>query len=137
MAGICDLFKAFDQDGNGQLDFREMFIGLALLLSTSREQRLECAFKMMDSNDSGNISRTEVQWFLRDIAPRSVSAREVVDLADRVMREVDTNRSGLITYSEFMRWPGKDAVLNWLDAYHDRVLALYGGSAAASAPAGS
>ena len=42
------LFEAFDQDGNGQLDFREMFIGMALLLSSSRDERLECAFSMMD-----------------------------------------------------------------------------------------
>ena len=34
------LFAAFDQDGNGELDFRELFLGMSLLLGDSREQRL-------------------------------------------------------------------------------------------------
>ena len=55
------LFEAFDQDGNRQLDFREMFIGMSLLLSGSREERLESAFMMMDSNGSGRVSRDEME----------------------------------------------------------------------------
>ena len=47
-------------------------------------------------------------------------------MASRVMCEADTNHSGLITYSEFMRWPGKHAVLEWIDAYHERVLSVFG-----------
>ena len=55
------LFDAFDRDGNRQLDFREMFIGMSLLLSGSREERLESAFMMMDSNGSGRVSRDEME----------------------------------------------------------------------------
>ena len=122
------LFAAFDTDNSGTLDFKEMFIGLSLLLSSSREQRLECAFLMMDDNGSGRVSQREVEVFLKAIAPRSVGAAEIRALSTQIMREVDTDRSGLITYREFMMWPGKTAVLSWLDAYHERVLSRYGQS---------
>ena len=62
------LFEAFDQDGSGHLDFRECFIGLSLLLSSSQEERLECAFFMIDQNGTGRISREE-RW--REGMPRS------------------------------------------------------------------
>jgi len=116
------LFDAFDQDGSGTLDFRETFVGLSLLLSGSMETRMECAFAMMDDNGSGRVSRMEVEVFLQSIAPRSVSRFEITTLASTIMREADTNRSGLITFQEFIMWPGKQAVLDWIDAYHSRIL---------------
>ena len=120
------LFNAFDQDGSGHLDFREMFIGMSLLLASSREERMECAFAMMDNNGSGRVSRDEVEVFLRTIAPHSVTKYELESLAVQVMRECDTNRSGLVTFREFMVWPGKQAVLDWIDDYYKRVLARFG-----------
>ena len=36
------------------------------------------------------------------------------------------NNSGLITLQEFFAWPGKVAVLEWIDAYHTRILSRYG-----------
>ena len=38
------------------------------------------------------------------------------------MNEADVNRSGLVTFPEFMAWPGKQHILNSIDAYHTRVL---------------
>ena len=122
------LFEAFDQDGNGQLDFKELFIGMALLLSATKRERLECAFMMMDANGSGRVSRDEVTKFLWFIAPRPVSEYEVVSLASRVMNEADVNRSGLVTFPEFMAWPGKEHILNSIDAYHTRVLERFNGA---------
>jgi len=120
------LFGCFDQDGSGMLDFREAFIGLSLLCSGNREERLECAFMMIDENGSGRVSKEEIEVFLRSIAPRSVSRYEIDSLTATIMREVDTDRSGLITFREFILWPGKQAILDWIDAYHSRVLSRWG-----------
>ena len=119
------LFDAFDRDGNRQLDFREMFIGMSLLLSGSREERLESAFMMMDSNGSGRVSQDELQPFLQNIAPSYVAKHEIADLSTQIMREADTNRSGLIDFREFLRWPGKHAVLTWIDQYQSSCLLRY------------
>ena len=84
------LFEAFDQDRNGQLDFKEMFIGMALLLSSSQADRLECAFMMMDTNGSGRVSRDEVSTFLHTIAARPTNQYDVELLASQIMKQVLT-----------------------------------------------
>ena len=122
------LFTAFDQDQNGFLDFRELFVGMSILLSVSTEQRLESAFMMMDTNSSGRVSITELDTFLRNIAPRTVPTHEVMALSEQIRREADVNRSGLIDYREFLMWPGKHMVLEWIDAYHGTMLARFEGS---------
>ena len=73
------------------------------------------------------MSRDEVEVFLRSIAPRSVSRYEIGALAAQIMREADTNRSGLIDFREFMRWNGKQAVLDWIDQYHATILSRWDG----------
>ena len=90
---------------------------------------------MMDENGSGRVSQAEVHSFLRAIAPKSTARHEIRALAAQIMREADANRSGLITYSEFMQWPGKQAVLNWIDAYQSIVMVRYGGVGAATVSA--
>ena len=84
------LFEAFDQDGNGQLDSKELFIGMALLLSSSQAERLECAFMMMDTNGSGRVSRDEVSTFLHTIAARPTNQYDVELLASQIMKQVLT-----------------------------------------------
>jgi len=124
------LFHAFDQDGNNELDFKEMFLGFAVLLSGSNEERLECAFEMMDADGSGRVSLSEVKHFLTWIAPRSVSRHDVTALAQRIMAEADTNDSNQLTYKEFMKWNGKAAVVEWVHQFHNRVLSKWGGAEA-------
>ena len=120
------LFDAFDQDGNGRLDFRELFLGMSMLLSGSYEERLKCAFMMMDSNGTGRVSKDELARLLRYISPRSVSTSVVDELANNIMREVAPARAGLMTYREFLRWPGKDEVLNWIGTFQNAVLVKAG-----------
>jgi Ca2+-binding EF-hand superfamily protein len=119
------LFDAFDLDKNGYLEFREMFLGLALLLSGTKEEKLECAFSMMDANGTGRVSREELEVFLKAIAPKTVSRPEISNTTSVIMDQADTNRSGLITWDEFMAWNGKASVLAWLDQYYDMILSRY------------
>ena len=74
-----------DQDGSGTLSFRETFIGLALLLSPSHEQRMECAFMMMDANSSGRVSLDELHNFLQYIAPLSTSKYDIAALSEQAL----------------------------------------------------
>jgi len=127
------LFHAFDTDDSGHLNFREMFVGMALLLSSSFEQRLECAFDMMDANGSGRVSREEMASFLRYIAPPSATRYDVGMMSLKAIKEADDNRTGLVTYQEFFAWEGKQGILNWIDQYHDRVLASFDGAVVPSA----
>jgi len=73
-----------------------------------------------------------VKLFLTVIASRSVTQQEVHSLATRIIRDADVDRDGSISFREFMLWPGKQAVLDWLDAYYNRVLGRLGGVAVSS-----
>ena len=96
------LFPCFDRDGNGLLDFREVFIGMAILCGGTREERLEAAFSIMDADGSGRVSRREVQQFLVSVAPWHTSAHEIQMLTSKIMTEADTNFSGQITFGEVL-----------------------------------
>ena len=115
------LFAAFDYDGNGFLDFREVFIGFTLLLSDSPEERLRCGFMMMDADGSGELTLSEVTAFLETIAPpedtNQVEAEpddwreeRVRSMASAVMKEADLDGKGFITLEEFSLWCEKSPV---------------------------
>ena len=96
----AQLFPIFDRDGNGLLDFREVFVGMAMLCSDSREDKLRAVFQIMDADGSGTISRRELEQFLMTVAAWHVSMSEIRSAVSTVFREADTNRSGLISFSE-------------------------------------
>ena len=51
------LFAAFDGDANGYLDWKEVFIGMALLLPAPWKTKVKCAFGMMDIYESGEVDQ--------------------------------------------------------------------------------
>ena len=96
------LFPCFDRDGNGLLDFREVFIGMAILCGGTRQERLEAAFSIMDADGSGRVSRREVEQFLTAVAPAGTRNSKIDMLAATIMHEADTNDSGQITFLEVL-----------------------------------
>jgi hypothetical protein len=117
------LFDAFDRGGHGELDFRETFLGMSLLLSGSYEERLECAFMMIsvDADGSGKVSKDELDAFLRCLAPATVKWYAVRALAADIMAEA-SGKTGWLTVRQFMGWEGKRAILEWIQQYHTQIL---------------
>lgn len=75
------------------------FISSQLATKNEREEMIEL-FKNLDSDNSGTLSREElIEGF------RNLYADEIEDIemeVDRIMGQVDTDRSGEIDYSEFV-----------------------------------
>ena len=94
------LFPALDRDASGLLDFQEVFIGMAMLCSDTEHDRLRSVFEIMDADNSGRISMSELQQFLVAIAPWMTTRSEIQAIAAQVMREADDNNSGYITFME-------------------------------------
>ena len=99
------LFPCFDRDNSGLLDFREVFGGMALLCSDTREEKLQAVFQIMDANGSGRISPQELEQFLIAVCAWYVSMSEIRSMVAQVFREADTNRSGLIDFREVSTVP--------------------------------
>lgn len=93
----------------------QVFLGMALLLS-SREERLRNAFTMLDLNESGGVSREEVEHFLRTVCPAGQSRQAVRTLAGMLISDADANDGGTVTFqvcSGCMLGPADDASLPW------------------------
>ena len=80
---------------------------------------------MMDAESTGLVSKDELEKFLKFLAPPDMSIFDIWNLAKDVMSQVDKDASGLISWAEFDMWPGKHTLLDWVDAFHARVLSRY------------
>ncbi|XP_078581895.1 neurocalcin homolog [Branchiostoma floridae x Branchiostoma japonicum] len=54
------IFRTFDRDGSGSVDFREFLCGMSALLRGTTAQRLRWAFNMYDLDRNGSLSRDEL-----------------------------------------------------------------------------
>ena len=91
------LFELLDNDGSGQLDFREYLLGLALLNeSNDRTGILKLVFQVFDQDESGTMSVEELTSFLARCGYADVDASDAI-------REATEGRDGAtgVTYEEF------------------------------------
>ncbi|XP_029000230.1 lysophosphatidylcholine acyltransferase 2 [Betta splendens] len=91
-----ELFALFDRNGDGTIDFREYVIGVTILCRPANtEEVLRMAFQLFDTDDDEKITLEEFNALLR-------SALGVSDLnMAKLFTEIDVDRSGFITFSEF------------------------------------
>ena len=58
------VFKCFDTNNNGSIDFNEFLIGFALTSTGDPRTKLEYAFEIYDTDNQGFIDEKEVSTFL-------------------------------------------------------------------------
>eukprot|EP00252_Welwitschia_mirabilis_P021501 TRINITY_DN5531_c0_g1_i2.p2 TRINITY_DN5531_c0_g1~~TRINITY_DN5531_c0_g1_i2.p2 ORF type:complete len:196 (+),score=62.35 TRINITY_DN5531_c0_g1_i2:2100-2687(+) len=91
------LMESADVDKNGRLDFGE-FVAVSIHLQRmDNDEHLHKAFKFFDKNESGYIEVDELKEALSD----DVSSIDIEVLND-IVREVDTDKDGRISYEEFV-----------------------------------
>lgn len=96
-AEIYDLVDEIDIDGNGEIDFLEFLQMMATKYpATNSDEDLIEAFKIFDSNDNGVITSNELRRIMQNLGER-LTDEEIED----IMREVDTDRDGVISFEEF------------------------------------
>jgi len=73
---LANMFRVFDQDADGLLNFRELLMGLSMLSSADSSEKLNMMFRLHDTNNDGKLSFDRVCGLLKSIylaAGRDVS----------------------------------------------------------------
>ncbi|XP_030521370.1 calcium-dependent protein kinase 10-like [Rhodamnia argentea] len=91
------LMEVADVDGNGVLDYGEFAAVTIHLQRMENDEHLRRAFMFFDKDDSGFIELGELSEALAD-----ESGEMDADVVNEIMREVDTDKDGCISYEEFV-----------------------------------
>nr|ATJ04327.1 phosphoenolpyruvate carboxylase-related kinase 1 [Carex duriuscula subsp. rigescens] len=103
-AEVKQLMEAADVDGNGSIDYVEFITATMHRHRLERDEHLYKAFSYFDKDNSGFITRDELEAALLEHEMGDASAIK------EIISEVDTDNDGRINYEEFvamMRGGGK------------------------------
>ncbi|XP_046888523.1 recoverin b [Hypomesus transpacificus] len=66
-AYACHVFRSFDSDSDGTLDFKEYIVALHLTSSGKTIQKLEWAFNLYDVDRNGSVTKNEIHEIVESI----------------------------------------------------------------------
>merc|ERR1712179_348173 len=113
---FCDhVFRTFDSDKNGFIDFKEFLMAIDVTSSGSPEEKLNWAFSMYDVDGNGWIDLMEMTRMVKSIyqvikaqgeAGAQVGGRmkeTAESRAEGIFKKMDRNSDGRVTREEFVR----------------------------------
>ena len=111
-AVVDEMFRVYDADKDGTIDFREFLVGLGASQRGSEDEKLKLAFQMFDADGSGYITNSEMHSLVRAIYKAQAYGKYDEKVADTVgslmFQQLDKNRDNKITLNEFVEGAKKD-----------------------------
>ena len=89
--------KTIDQDKSGQISIEEFLRATVNYENLVTEKNLKYAFDYFDKDHSGYLSPDEI----KEVLGLNDNSEETMKLVNDIMKEVDTNGDGQISYEEF------------------------------------
>ncbi|XP_041112196.1 guanylyl cyclase-activating protein 1-like [Polyodon spathula] len=109
-AYIEQMFRTFDMNKDGYIDFMEYVAALSLVLRGKIEQKLRWYFKLYDVDGNGCIDRYELLNIIKAI--RAINGCDQVssveEFTNRVFDKIDVNGDGELSLDEFVEGARKD-----------------------------
>ena len=114
------VFRTFDTDRNGYIDFKEFLIAIDVTSSGTAEEKLKWAFRMYDIDGNGVINLDEMTKIIQAIydmlvGPGVIIPESAEERAKNIILQLDENGDGQLTEEEFVR--GSSGVEPLLDQH--------------------
>jgi Ca2+-binding EF-hand superfamily protein len=101
------IFRMYDTNNDGHIDFREFMIVLYIMSSGSPEENLQQIFRVFDINNDGAISLKELKRIVKDlfhlINEKDADQASQDVLATTAFTEMDENNDGQVSEEEFIK----------------------------------
>uniref|UniRef100_A0A8C4RJX1 Guanylate cyclase activator 1Aa n=1 Tax=Erpetoichthys calabaricus TaxID=27687 RepID=A0A8C4RJX1_ERPCA len=109
-AYIEQMFRTFDMNKDGYIDFMEYIAALSLVLRGKMEQKLRWYFKLYDVDGNGCIDRHELLNIIKAIQAINGTEQQVPveEFTNRVFDKIDVNGDGELSLEEFVEGARKD-----------------------------
>lgn len=96
------VIEIFDQDGNGEVDFREFIEGVSQFsVKGDKSQKLRFAFKIYDVDKDGLISNGELFTVLKMMVGNNLKDTQLQQIVDKTIVYADKDGDGKINFEEF------------------------------------
>lgn len=107
------LFRTFDVNQDGRIDFREFICSLSITTRGTFEEKLRWAFDVYDIDGNGSITRNEVIAIVKSINKmmgyindKNASEERILD----IFRSFDKNHDEMLSLEEFIDGAKKDQI---------------------------
>jgi len=92
----------FDDDGNGEVDFKEFIQGLSHFSAKGdMESKLRFAFRIYDMDNDGYISNGELFQVLKMMVGNNLKDTQLQQIVDKTILMNDKENKGKINFEEF------------------------------------
>nr|XP_015808857.2 guanylyl cyclase-activating protein 2 [Nothobranchius furzeri] len=130
------VFRSFDTNKDGQLDFIEFVAAVNLIFRGKLIDKLKWSFKVYDKDGNGSLTKQEVKHVVSIITKikrqnASQDAENVDGICNRIFELADKNHDSEICLEEFIEGAEKDpwlmeqlrldiAPTNWFISHHNK-----------------
>uniref|UniRef100_A0A8D2ZXW6 EF-hand domain-containing protein n=1 Tax=Scophthalmus maximus TaxID=52904 RepID=A0A8D2ZXW6_SCOMX len=108
-----NVFRSFDANKDGHIDFMEYVAAVHLVLRGKLEDKLKWSFKVYDRDGNGCLDRQEVRHLIKIINKIKRHndpdvSENIDDICSRIFELVDMNKDSQISLEEFIEGAEKD-----------------------------
>merc|ERR1719350_484681 len=103
-----NIFRTFDTNNSGTIDFREFMLALHATSHGSPEEKLAWAFRMYDVDGNGSIDFNEMRRVVSAVYEMMGNDNSNVSKARELFSKMDENCDGLVSQEEFIAVCSKD-----------------------------
>ncbi|CAF0716342.1 unnamed protein product, partial [Brachionus calyciflorus] len=113
------VFKVFDTDGSGEIDFTEFLIAISVTAQGDARKKLKLAFKMYDVDKNGKVDGKEMEKIIEaiyDLLGEEIRKGEnsPSERVKTIMRKLDRDNNGFLNEDEFVEGCLADNILRSL-----------------------